>query len=286
MTEKAQQTMDQILADDEPRVEPIEQAPEAQVPVESAPTVVEDASVATSATEADPDDLSDLPEAIRTTLDRRPEDADNWRNLREIAKDSQAAAREAAKEAATVRAEKAKLEAEVAAYHAARQQAPAARPQPLPPVDEDPGAHIAALEQRFEARLLNMSEAAAIRAHGKEKVDQAFTWYQQQADPVLAAQVTADAEPYEFLVREHARRATLSQLGEDPAAAIERIRAEGYEQAKAEFAAQAAPDASAQVEAALAQRLPKPLGRAPGSGVTATRAYAGPTPMDQILERK
>ena len=318
-----QLSMDEILADEE--------SPQAELAVEQMSVderaALEDAKQAqqgkaptsedadTSAAKAEPepepeqqaepegDDLSDLPESIRKTLERRPEDADNWRNLREIAKDAQRAAKEAAQTATEAATERARLEAELAAL---RQQAQAAQTQQqqaaaraaLPDPDVDPAGYVQAamtaereaIRGEMRSMQLDTFETQAKAKHGAEAVEAAFAWASQsaQADPVLAAQLQSAVDPWDFVVAEKARRDTLAEMGENPAEYIERVKREAAEaalaQARAELATGQGVDTAAAVDAELAKRLPRSLAKTPGAGGQAvSNGYAGPTPMGQIL---
>lgn len=242
------------------------------------------------------DDLSDIPESIKRTLEARPEDAENWRSLRGIAKDARKAAKEAADGMATLTAEKARLEAELAAMRAAQSAQVAPQPQApaLPDPNIDPGAYaqalvaqeVAQVRQDMRSQQLDAFEAQAVRTHGKEVVDGAFVWFQAQAaaDPALAAQMNAAIDPWDFIVREKGRRETLASMGDDPAAYVEQVRREAREAALAEAQARSGQATVEEVERRVAERLPRSLAKVPGAGGQAVSdGYAGPTPMSQIV---
>lgn len=103
-------------------------------------------------------------------------------------------------------------------------QQPRQEAEPAPDMFAEPEAH-AAWQQRqingavsqvvdhFENRILNMSEAAASRAHGAEAVEAAKEWALSQSATVQA-EIAQQADPFEYAVQQHQKVALTEQLSD------------------------------------------------------------------------
>ena len=106
----------------------------------------------------------------------------------------------------------------------ASQQAPQ-EPENVPDPIDDPRAYneyvqraiqqaVGNVETSFQDRILNMSEASAVRAHGADAVEAAKEWALSQPDAVKA-EIIGQADPYEYAIQQHQKH-TLSQQIADP----------------------------------------------------------------------
>lgn len=103
-------------------------------------------------------------------------------------------------------------------------QRPAEKPEAAPDIFADPEGHAAwqqrqlnnavgQVAQHFEARILNMSEASATRAHGAEAVEKAKEWALAQPESVKQ-EIIQQADPYEYAVQQHQKVALTEQLAD------------------------------------------------------------------------
>lgn len=145
-------------------------------------------------------------------------------------------------------------------------QTPQAQRQKAPDPYEDPEGYdayvqstVAETEWRMRAE---MSGRFAEAQHGKDTVEAAITWAQEQArqDPTLEVRVRSQASPVEYVVQEYQRSQTLQQLG-----------GKSFEDAAREFAQSqgwivSQPGADAPLQKPSSPTPPKSLSQAPGNG--------------------
>lgn len=105
---------------------------------------------------------------------------------------------------------------------------------------------------------LNMSELRAADKFGPEKVDEAAEAFKVAAakNPALVHEFTQQRDPYGFVMQWHTRNSVIAEIGEDPAAYKERIRAELLAELQPAAAQTSAP------------RLPGSLASQPTNGAT------------------
>lgn len=113
------------------------------------------------------------------------------------------------------------------------QEAKARQPAPQPPdFYTDPDQRLAFERSQFERSLfnerLNMSEMLARQAHGDTVVETARDAFMQEAtrNPALAMELQRQANPYGFVVQWHRRQQAMAEIGDDPMAYRERLKAE------------------------------------------------------------
>jgi len=294
-TEESQFTMDQILSG-----EPVE-VPEPAPETEPAPEV-EAHEHETAAPQGEAQETAQLEQDGATAApegdelppwldpEKDPDGASNWRTLRENAKDFRRQAKEQAERAATVQSELEAMRAEVERIRAEAAAPPQPEPAPLPPVEEAPEAHIAALRQEMAAwrtsQLYDKSEILAIQRHGAEKVERAFKRYSALPtnDP-LRVQLATSQDPWNLVVSELDRRDVLSEIGEDPSQYRAKVEAEVRAKVEAEIAAKATAEAADGVEKSIRERLPSSMAKVPGSGQNASAkdAWNGPAPIGEVI---
>ena len=148
----------------------------------------------------------------------------------------------------------------------AGQQQPQAQQvrQKAPDPYEDPDgydAHVKATVAETEWRMrAEMSGRFAEGKHGKETVEAALTWAQEQAkvDPTLEYKVRAQASPVEFVIDEYKRSQTLSALGG--------MTIEEYAAKQGWIVSQTGAPSGASQQKPSSPTPPKSLSQAPGSG--------------------
>ena len=235
-------------------------------------------------------------DAVPEHIARNPEDAQNWRELRTMARDFKGQAAERAAELDAQKAQMATLQAEIAALRAQtqaqQQHAQPAAPSPLADPVDNPQAFQAqvmdTVQREITAARFDLSEQAAIGWLGHEKVDAAFAKYSEmaQADPGLKAAVQQAADPWTTMIAEVERRELLSEIGGDPAAYKNRLMEQARAEVQAELAGKTEAEKKAAVEAALSRlsSIPSSIATAPGAGRNATGSgsgFEGPVPLAQ-----
>lgn len=123
---------------------------------------------------------------------------------------------------------------------------------------------------------LNMSEIVARQQHGDETVSAATEAFMQAAaqNPALGMDLQRQANPYGFVVNWHKQQSILAEIGNDPAAYRERLRAEIMAEQQA---------AAAQVAPSPTQRPatvpPRSMASAPAAGSHRAAPAASPDPL-------
>lgn len=163
----------------------------------------------------------------------------------------------------------ARLEGELSAIR--EQQQRAAQPQGQQQ-QQDP---VQVLEQQIFNQNLNFSERMARKEYGTEAVDQAFEKFNEavKKNPALYQQVMSSPDPWDAVVKEAKKMALLEEVGTDPVAYREKLRAELLAEINPAGGAPAAP------------ALPKSLAGARSSAVRSAPAFTGPTPIEDILNK-
>lgn len=159
------------------------------------------------------------------------------------------------------------------------------------PVDwfADPDAavkqHFAPIQQQFQDTIakitLRASKAEAVAVHGKDAVAQmesAIGEAMQAGDPEiqqLRAQMLDSDDPVGVAMQWHSRKRVLNEVGSDPAAYREKLKAELLAEINAgkQLAPQPAPV------------MPSNLAGARNVGTRAGPSWSGPTPLTDIFKR-
>lgn len=116
------------------------------------------------------------------------------------------------------RAKRQALERELEQLRANAPKPQAAAPQQAPDPYEDPVGYNAYVQQTVQATewkmRAEMSGRFAEQIHGKDKVEAAVAWAQEQGakDPTLGQRVQAQTDPVGFVVQEYERSRTLQTL--------------------------------------------------------------------------
>jgi hypothetical protein len=146
----------------------------------------------------------------------------------------------------------------------------------IDPID-DPEGFERSLEQRIEQRLLSeriqFSERLARNQHGDEAWQQTNEWLHSQP-ATIRHQFAQSPDPCGEAVKAFKRHQVMQEIGDDPASYRERLEAEIRERLIAEQQP-AAPQVS--------QPKPSNFASARSAGKRTGPAWAGPTPLSQVL---
>lgn len=128
-----------------------------------------------------------------------------------------------------------------------------------------------AMEARFVNLTLNASERMARKTYGDEAVSQAFERFRAatEKNPLLHQQAMSSADPWDFVVQEAQRMSVLEEVGSDPKAYRERLKAELL--------------AELQKTNAPALNLPSSLAGARSTATRSAPAFTGPAPLGTLF---
>lgn len=173
--------------------------------------------------EAQPEEVE--AEQPAATEDEKPSEAiPAWR-LRETA-DAKRAAEQLAEERAQ---QNAQLQAQLATMQQQLQQMQQPRPDPIDP-DIDPHGYqqqqFNTLHDQFNQRLVAQSRAFAESIHGKQVVDEAFSWCSQNLPHHESVAIANSADPFGQCVERKKQADALAEFGTDPKAYRERVLSE------------------------------------------------------------
>jgi hypothetical protein len=137
-----------------------------------------------------------------------------------------------------------------------------------------------------------MSQQFAVQNHGAEAVQAAYAELENRiaVNPTAARgeyqRIMSSGNPWGELVKWHKNETALKEIGNDPVAYRERLKAELLEEMKGQ-PAPAAPNAQASpaAPAAPAPVLPTNLAAARNAGVRSGPAYGGPLALQDIFDR-
>jgi hypothetical protein len=128
-----------------------------------------------------------------------------------------------------------------------------------------------AMEARFVNLTLNASERMARKTYGDEAVNQAFERFRAatEKNPLLHQQAMSSADPWDFVVQEAQRMSVLEEVGSDPKAYRERLKAELM--------------AELQKTTPAALNLPSSLAGARSTATRSAPAFTGPAPLGTLF---
>lgn len=153
----------------------------------------------------------------------------------------------------------------------AQQTAP--KPQAVPDMFEDPNGFAAHLEQKFNQRItsveLDFSERSARKEHGAEAVDAA---YEAAIAAGVAPKFAQSRDGWGEMVAWHKAQIAAAEIGPDPMAYKDRLRAELKQELQAEMAAQGVKYPTSPTLAGQANL-----------GTRSAPAWSGPTPLEDIF---
>lgn len=159
----------------------------------------------------------------------------------------------------------------------------AAQPQPEPapipnPAVDPAGYHRAMTEVALNERL-NISEMMAREKY--PDMDDKLAVFQAEiaVNPALGQQIATQRHPWDWMYQEAQKIQARKEIGDDPAAFRERVKAEIFAELSASggFQPPAAPPAPARTP------LPASLATARGVGERTTETFRGPTPLNEVV---
>jgi hypothetical protein len=167
-----------------------------------------------------------------------------------------------------------------------------AQPQPLaqaPDWFEDPDARlqhaVAPIVQQQSQIAETISRRFAVMQHGQEKVDAAYKAMAEglRTDPQTQFEyqrIMQSDDPWNGLVQWHQKQSVFAEIGTDPAAYREKVRAELLAEIQQTGRVPTAPQA-----APAAAVMPSDLADARTAGARSGPAYSGPPPLTDIFKR-
>lgn len=200
--------------------------------------------------------------------------------------------RSAKEEAEALRRELAELRGQVSVLTQPKPAQPEPE-KPKPPMFwEDPEgwlkAHLSEAlpqNQQDQEQRLHVSELLATEKHGEavvKEAGEALLALAQAGDPAAAAdysRIMASRHPYGELVTWHQRRKAMADIGDDPAAYRERLRAEILAEMQA-----GTPAAPTPQQPAAQAPMPTNFATARNEGPRNAVTYTGPKPLSEIVK--
>ena len=160
-----------------------------------------------------------------------------------------------------------------------RQAQPQQKPQYVDPLDDIQG-----FNQSLDSRInevafkttLTISERFARQEHGDEVLAATNAWLMDPVNEQALQQAKQSDDPWGEGVKAYKRSQAMAEIGEDPQAYRERVKAEIREQLEAEMSAQAQPSAPAQPR-------PSNFSAARNAGKRSGPTWSGPVSLDNLL---
>jgi hypothetical protein len=146
------------------------------------------------------------------------------------------------------------------------------------------------VEMDFDMRLLNerLNTSEMLLREKHEDVDDKLKVFQEAAskNPALGAELLQQRHPYEWMYKQAQRIQAMNEIGEDPAAYRERVRAEIEAELKgAQAATSEQQPAAAAAQVAAKPAIPASLATARSAAPRTAPVWTGPTALNDILKR-
>jgi hypothetical protein len=146
------------------------------------------------------------------------------------------------------------------------------------------------VEMDFDMRLLNerLNTSEMLLRAKHDDVDDKLKVFQEAAskNPALGAELLQQRHPYEWMYKQAQRFQAMSEIGEDPAAYRERVRAELLAEIQQQGAATDHQPAAAAAQVAAKPAIPQSLATARSAAPRTAPVWTGPTSLNDILNRK
>lgn len=156
-------------------------------------------------------------------------------------------------------------------------QQPKPEPQKIPDVLEDQEGYtktvLGAVQRQQVQQKLQMSRFFAEREFGRETVDEAVSFFDQ--NPQLSHQFINEASPFHAAVEFVKAQKAAAEIGPDPVAYKAKLEQEIRAKIEAEMAAKQAKD--------MASKRAPSMANVNGSGGQRDPGWQGPTSLDQLL---
>jgi len=154
--------------------------------------------------------------------------------------------------------------------------------QPQHTEQREPVDPLRVMESRIQDMNLNFSERMARKEYGEEVVNEAFEAFKQavEKNPLLHREAMANPDPWGFVVQKGKEMKLLAEVGSDPAAYREKVRAEMEAEILEKHGL------SKPSQAAPAAKIPASLAGARSSAGRSAAVFTGPPGLDDILDMK
>jgi hypothetical protein len=171
------------------------------------------------------------------------------------------------------------------------QQRPTPEPAPKKDFFEDPDGFISQavqpLAQQQEQQREAFSRMMAVDKFGEETVNSAFTDLanRMQRDPSARfdyQRIMASPHPFGALVQWHKQQSAISEIGTDPQAFREKLRAELRAELEQELGAS---QSQPQPSAAQPSAMPTSFAAARSAGPRSAPQWSGPKPLSELMPR-
>lgn len=233
------------------------------------------------------------PQAQGGAPDQTQEDADPVSGLRKALDEERGKRRRYKEELANNSRELAELRGMISALS----QAPRPTPQPPPPAPDFFESPDAFVDQRLKAQLeqsvnpvrdalMFNARLTAEAIHTRDTVLTAQTAFDGamksgQLDPRDYQRVMQSPNPFHEAVQWHQRNSVISEIGTDPQAYREKLRAELLAELQGQGAGQSQP----QPTAAQPQAMPTSFAAARNAGPRTAPQWSGPKPLSELMPR-
>lgn len=135
------------------------------------------------------------------------------------------------------------------------------------------------VEQKFEARFLNLTEAGARSRHDDfDEMKDLFINEMANDNPVLAQQALAQQDPHEWIYQQAKHHNEFKDV-----TSMDDLKAKIEADIEAKYAAKYAEDKNAITEKAITDSIPGSLATSTAAGGNQGKPYSGPMPFDKIF---
>lgn len=167
----------------------------------------------------------------------------------------------------------------------AQAQAKVETPDPYAEPDKAIDFAVSKVEQRFQNKLLDMSELNAKNRHESDGdfSDMTELFFNKLAldNPALNAEALAQVDPYEFIYRTAKNHSELSQMSD--AGGMEAYKANLEKELRAKWDTEQAEKTNEAVEKAITASIPGSLSTQRAAGGNKTQVYTGDQPLSKIV---
>lgn len=141
---------------------------------------------------------------------------------------------------------------------------------------------VSQLEQKFQSRFLDLSEAGAKSRHPDfEEMKQAFFDTMLPENPMLQQQALQQSDPYGWIYNQAKNHTEIKKIGN-----VTEWQAQKEAEIRAKIEAEYAAKLNAETEKAITKMIPGSLGKNTAAGGNVTQPWAGPTPLNQVLGKR
>ena len=169
-----------------------------------------------------------------------------------------------------------------------QQQQTQEAPDPYAEPDKAIDHAVSKVEQRFQNKLLDMSELNAKNRHEKDGDFDVMTdlFFNKMAveNPALNAEALAQVDPYEYIYRTAKNHTDMAQLNE--AGGVEGYRENLEKELRAKWDAEQTEKTKEAVEQKITESIPGSLSTQRAAGSNQTRVFEGDKPLNKIVGKR